>query len=93
MKGSPSRQKLMELRGQSPDDVIPIPLSDLSQPPTEAELRRYQDVPLDKLPPPYFRNPQDRIYVNRDLRLDKINYIGFDMVRALSFGFFWPRPF
>jgi hypothetical protein len=92
MKASPSRHKLMELRGQSPDDAvpIPIPLSDLSQPPTEAELRHYQDVPLDKLPTPYFRNPQDRVYVNRDLRLDKIAYIGFDMVPP---RFFLPRAF
>lgn len=69
----------MELR-EPEEERIPRPLSALSQPPTEAELSRYEDVPLDKLPPAYFRNPQDRIYVNRDLRLDKIAFVGFDMV-------------
>ncbi len=82
MRSSPSRQKLMELREAEEEERIPRPLSALSQPPTAAELSHYEDVPLDKLPPAYFRNPQDRIYVNRDLRLDKIAFVGFDMVNG-----------
>jgi hypothetical protein len=33
---------------------------------------------------PYYRDPLDRIYVNRDLRLDRIEFVGFDMDYTLA---------
>eukprot|EP01114_Cavostelium_apophysatum_P016809 TRINITY_DN4853_c0_g1_i1.p1 TRINITY_DN4853_c0_g1~~TRINITY_DN4853_c0_g1_i1.p1 ORF type:complete len:511 (+),score=117.41 TRINITY_DN4853_c0_g1_i1:87-1619(+) len=51
----------------------------VSNPPTNAELASYQDIPPDSLPPTYKREIRNRIFVNRDLRLDRIKWIGFDM--------------
>lgn len=51
----------------------------VSNPPTEAELKTYQDVDPTELPPTYKRKILDRIFVNRDMRLDRIKWVGFDM--------------
>jgi 5'-nucleotidase len=51
----------------------------LSNPPTENELANFQTLSPSKLPPSYKRHILDRIFVNRDLRLDRIKWIGFDM--------------
>ncbi|EGG18562.1 5'-nucleotidase [Cavenderia fasciculata] len=54
-------------------------LNDLSNPPTDEELRNYKDVPSSSLPPIHKREMLKRIFVNRDLRLDRIEFYGFDM--------------
>ncbi|EFA83853.1 5'-nucleotidase [Heterostelium album PN500] len=56
-----------------------LSLNDLSNPPTDEELRRYKDLPSSLLPPIHKREMLKRIYVNRDLKLDRIEFFGFDM--------------
>merc|ERR1711991_1311727 len=63
---------------------VPSPLMKLSNPPTKSELKAFEDVPKRDLPETYYRPPHDRIYVNRDLRMDKIKFIGFDMDFTLA---------
>ncbi|GAM17863.1 hypothetical protein SAMD00019534_010380 [Acytostelium subglobosum LB1] len=56
-----------------------ISLNDLSNPPTDEELKNYKDLPSNVLPPIHKREIQKRIFVNRDLKLDRIEFFGFDM--------------
>ena len=74
MKLSKSQGLLMDARAEeSKSKTVPSPLLKLSNPPTQVELQGYQDVPVSELPEPYYRSPQDRVYVNRDLRMDKVS--------------------
>lgn len=59
-------------------------LDDLSKPPTDEELSNYVDMPVQDLPPKYKRDIYQRVFVNRDLRLDRINFFGFDMDYTLA---------
>eukprot|EP00744_Colponema_vietnamica_P003600 GILI01005491.1.p2 GENE.GILI01005491.1~~GILI01005491.1.p2 ORF type:complete len:552 (+),score=206.83 GILI01005491.1:56-1657(+) len=61
-----------------------VTLETLSYPPTRAELKKYVDKPPSELPVVYKRDYKSRIYVNRDLRMDKIKYFGFDMDYTLA---------
>lgn len=45
-------------------------LDELSNPPTREEMAAFRDLPMDELPQPYYRNPFNRIYVNRDIRCE-----------------------
>ncbi|KNC52793.1 cytosolic purine 5'-nucleotidase [Thecamonas trahens ATCC 50062] len=54
-------------------------LEDLSNPPTAAELRQYSDANMHDLPPTYKREPENRVYVVRGLRLESVKHVGFDM--------------
>eukprot|EP01119_Soliformovum_irregulare_P018681 TRINITY_DN5778_c0_g1_i2.p1 TRINITY_DN5778_c0_g1~~TRINITY_DN5778_c0_g1_i2.p1 ORF type:complete len:526 (-),score=132.72 TRINITY_DN5778_c0_g1_i2:56-1633(-) len=56
----------------------------VSAPPTQEELDNYQDLASNQLPPAYKRDLLDRVFVNRDLRLDRIKWIGFDMDYTLA---------
>eukprot|EP01135_Chromosphaera_perkinsii_P009739 Nk52_evm4s1869 gene=Nk52_evmTU4s1869 len=60
-------------------------LGELSLPPTQAELMKYTDIPFDQLPSTYKRTTDQRVFVNRNLRLHKIAYFGFDMDYTLAY--------
>lgn len=49
---------------------------EFSVPPTREELERIKNLPTSKMPPIYKRQLEDRIFVNRDIRLDIIKAIG-----------------
>jgi 5'-nucleotidase len=59
-------------------------LGDLSNPPTDEELSNYIDVPPSMLPPKYKRGIHTRVFVNRDIRLDRMKFFGFDMDYTLA---------
>lgn len=44
----------------------------LSFPPTSEELQRYEAVETSELPRQFKRDPSDRVFVNRSIRLDKV---------------------
>eukprot|EP01080_Neovahlkampfia_damariscottae_P000131 gene131-4377_t len=48
------------------------------------DLKNVEDLNLDKLPPKYTRDKEKRIFVNRAINLDKIEYFGFDMDYTLA---------
>eukprot|EP01104_Vermistella_antarctica_P017921 TRINITY_DN6481_c0_g1_i1.p1 TRINITY_DN6481_c0_g1~~TRINITY_DN6481_c0_g1_i1.p1 ORF type:complete len:546 (+),score=146.10 TRINITY_DN6481_c0_g1_i1:184-1821(+) len=86
------RKKLMEQRIEDEPEFIPLTksnegtatLADLSYPPTEDELKALPAVSYASLPDKYTRDPKQRVYVNRDIRLDKIKWFGFDMDYTLA---------
>eukprot|EP00743_Colponemidia_sp_Colp-15_P002353 GILK01002550.1.p1 GENE.GILK01002550.1~~GILK01002550.1.p1 ORF type:complete len:575 (+),score=100.97 GILK01002550.1:63-1727(+) len=88
------KQRLLDRRtnGVTPSsksrDATPIrervTLNDLSYPPTSEELANYVDVHPSQLPSKYKRDMKSRVFVNRDLRLDKIRWYGFDMDYTLA---------
>jgi len=53
-------------------------------PSAETYLDQIEHLPADELPKKYVRTTRDRIFVNRDLRLEKIKYVGFDMDYTLA---------
>jgi len=53
-------------------------------PPTDEELSNFVDIPIADLPPKFKRDIHQRIFVNRDLRLDRITFFGFDMDYTLA---------
>lgn len=59
-------------------------LADLSNPPTDEELSNFSDMPVSELPPKFKRGIQDRVFVNRDIRLDRMKFFGFDMDYTLA---------
>eukprot|EP00124_Ichthyophonus_hoferi_P000869 Ihof_evm10s37 gene=Ihof_evmTU10s37 len=59
-------------------------LANLSCPPTEHELKSFKDIPAEALPKKYTRDQSDRVFVNRNLYMDKIDWIGFDMDYTLA---------
>ncbi|KYQ89783.1 5'-nucleotidase [Tieghemostelium lacteum] len=73
---------------KSPTKLFPsdsqYSLNDLSNPPTDEELRNYKDLPSALLPPIHKRELSKRVFVNRDLKLDKIEFFGFDMDYTLA---------
>eukprot|EP01132_Coremiostelium_polycephalum_P005679 gene5679-7068_t len=72
---------------KSPTKLFPdhqYSLNDLSNPPTDEELTNYKDLPASMLPPIHKREMLKRIFVNRDLKLDRIEYYGFDMDYTLA---------
>ena len=76
MKTVKSMEQLMSHRAER----VPSQLNMLSYPPTKEELQEFKDVEAAALPEPYVREASRRVYCNRSLRLDKIEWIGFDMV-------------
>jgi 5'-nucleotidase len=48
------------------------------------DLNNLEGVDLQSLPPKYTRENDKRIFVNRSLNLDKIEYFGFDMDFTLA---------
>ncbi|GAM28861.1 hypothetical protein SAMD00019534_120370 [Acytostelium subglobosum LB1] len=56
-----------------------LTLNDLSNPPTDEELKNYKDLPSNQLPPIHKREMLKRIFVNRDLKLERMEFFGFDM--------------
>ena len=48
------------------------------------DLKNVEDLNLDKLPPKYTREKEKRIFVNRAINLEKIEYFGFDMVLIIT---------
>ncbi|KAF2077245.1 hypothetical protein CYY_001434 [Polysphondylium violaceum] len=71
---------------KSPTKLFPshYSLNDLSNPPTDEELTNYKDLPASMLPPIHKRDPLKRIFVNRDLNLERIEFFGFDMDYTLA---------
>lgn len=61
-----------------------VTLNDLSMPPTDEELSNFEDIAIPDLPPKFKRDIYKRIFVNRDLRLDRITFFGFDMDYTLA---------
>ena len=61
-----------------------VGLEDLSYPPSRDELKAYEDIPLEKLPAPYKREDDDRVFCNRNLELCDIKFYGFDMDYTLA---------
>ncbi|KAN0053363.1 hypothetical protein ACTA71_009813 [Dictyostelium dimigraforme] len=59
-------------------------LNDLSNPPTDEELNNYKDLPASSLPPIHKREKLRRVFVNRDIKLDRIEFFGFDMDYTLA---------
>eukprot|EP00123_Amoebidium_parasiticum_P013758 comp22137_c1_seq1/m.32392 comp22137_c1_seq1/g.32392 ORF comp22137_c1_seq1/g.32392 comp22137_c1_seq1/m.32392 type:complete len:560 (-) comp22137_c1_seq1:271-1950(-) len=85
VKADMCRPSLMALRRMSTAvHEPPTALDTLTWPPTADELKKFKDVPLEQLPPTYKREPHERIFVNRNLSLDGIQWIGFDMDYTLA---------
>eukprot|EP01089_Gocevia_fonbrunei_P006156 TRINITY_DN16714_c0_g1_i1.p1 TRINITY_DN16714_c0_g1~~TRINITY_DN16714_c0_g1_i1.p1 ORF type:complete len:207 (+),score=33.09 TRINITY_DN16714_c0_g1_i1:49-669(+) len=61
-----------------------IALEQLSYPPTYEELNRLDKLNPSALPRKYHRKLDTRVFVNRSLRLDRIEWIGFDMDYTLA---------
>jgi len=59
-------------------------INSLSIPPTEKELEQFVTVESDRLPRKYTREINSRIFVNRSVNLDNIQYFGFDMDYTLA---------
>lgn len=57
----------------------------LSFPPSKEELEKLKIYDSSDFPPIYKRQLEDRIFVNRDIRLDRIQAIGCKQ----TFFFFW----
>lgn len=51
-------------------------INSLSTPPTEEELEKFTPVDPDTLPRKYTREINSRIFVNRSVNLDNIEYFG-----------------
>eukprot|EP00128_Syssomonas_multiformis_P007772 Colp12_sorted_trinity150504_noHs@7550 len=56
-----------------------VTLEDLSCPPSREELAQYVDLPINHLPKKYKRDMHCRVFVNRNVSLNKIKFFGFDM--------------
>jgi 5'-nucleotidase len=56
----------------------------MSFPPTESELKHFKEIDSHQLPRVFKRKAEDRVFVNRALRLDKIKWFGFDMDYTLA---------
>jgi len=61
-----------------------LSLSNLSYPPTGEELKKLHPLSREALPKKYHREITQRVFVNRSLRLDKIEWFGFDMDYTLA---------
>ncbi|KAL6060009.1 Cytosolic purine 5'-nucleotidase, partial [Balamuthia mandrillaris] len=89
-----SPRKLMDERLRQSDGgstgVPPTHLEDrltldhLSLPPTDEELEKLVHLPPSQLPKQFFRDSCKRVFVNRSLRLDRIEWVGFDMDYTLA---------
>lgn len=59
-------------------------LDKISYPPKQDELEAYTAMDPSLLPKTYKRKPEDRVFVNRTIRMDKIRWFGFDMDYTLA---------
>lgn len=59
-------------------------VTQVSIPPTEQELEMFTPLEPERLPRKYTREINHRIFVNRSVNLDNIQYIGFDMDYTLA---------
>ncbi len=58
-------------------------ITQLSTPPTEEELEKFTPVDPQSLPPKYTRDINSRIFVNRSVNFDNIEYIGCTFAHSL----------
>eukprot|EP00741_Cyanophora_paradoxa_P008724 tig00001373_g8446.t1 len=56
----------------------------LSNPPSEQELAAFEDIEPQDLPARHKRDITSRVFVNREVRLDRIKFYGFDMDYTLA---------
>eukprot|EP01147_Barroeca_monosierra_P009273 gene9271-1549_t len=61
-----------------------VRLEEVSYPPSRDELLRFEDVPLSQLPEIYKRADNQRVFCNRNVDMNDICYIGFDMDYTLA---------
>eukprot|EP00761_Pharyngomonas_kirbyi_P013571 gb/GECH01013600.1/.p1 GENE.gb/GECH01013600.1/~~gb/GECH01013600.1/.p1 ORF type:complete len:514 (+),score=137.57 gb/GECH01013600.1/:1-1542(+) len=66
------------------NDKESVHLEDLSFPPSEEQLSHFAPTDPSSLPAKYRRSVEERVFVNRNVHLTKIEYFGFDMDYTLA---------